>query len=313
MGTTDAHLRLNSRCQPGNATFTLQNTTPFTVRRSDAAGNILETKTFTPLPAVSQFHDSLGYYPGLWYRPANDGLYFWDAAASLVVPAKGNYTTKITWGDKTPATDLYGIDLGDTILGSGNPGDDGVQYGLHMAVLDKAKDGSWGKIKVWNSMYQLDEASVTQVSVSGSPSPFHPGELVNVNLNAVNNGGKVSSFVYVPLSPNVEYVDGSATNGAYAVTGAMAAALVKEHGATALAVPEGVDVDTVIGVAYDGSISTGETMVFSFQARVARAVGETVMHQAYIFAFGDLFKAPESAEVDIVAWPHSIFLPLVWR
>ena len=52
----------------------------------------LETKTFEPLPAVSQFHDSLGYYPGLWYRPATNGLYFWDAEASAVVPAKDNYT-----------------------------------------------------------------------------------------------------------------------------------------------------------------------------------------------------------------------------
>ena len=37
MGTTDAHLRLNSRCQPGNATFTLQKTTPLhraSVKRS---------------------------------------------------------------------------------------------------------------------------------------------------------------------------------------------------------------------------------------------------------------------------------------
>ena len=50
MGTSEAHLRLNSRCQPGNATFTLQDTTPFTVRRSDAAGNILETKTFASAP-----------------------------------------------------------------------------------------------------------------------------------------------------------------------------------------------------------------------------------------------------------------------
>jgi len=58
---------------------------------------------------VSQFHDSLGYYPGLRFRPANKGLYFWDAPASLVVPAEGNYTTRITWGDKTPATDLYGL------------------------------------------------------------------------------------------------------------------------------------------------------------------------------------------------------------
>ena len=68
MGTTGVHLRLNSRAQPGNATFTLQNTTPFTARRADAAGDILETKTFTPLPPVSQFHDSLGYYPGLRYH-----------------------------------------------------------------------------------------------------------------------------------------------------------------------------------------------------------------------------------------------------
>jgi hypothetical protein len=180
-------------------------------------------------------------------------------------------------------------------------------------VVDKATDGSWGEIKVWNSAYQLDEATVTQASVSGSPSPFYPGELVNVDLNAVNNGGKVSSFVYVPLNPNVAYVDGSATNGAYPVTGAMAAALIKEHGATALAVPEGVDADAVIGVAYDGPISTGETTVFGFQVRVTGAVGGTVMHQAYIFALGDLLKAPESAEVDIVAWPHSTFLPIIRR
>jgi immune inhibitor A len=152
MGTTDVHLRLNSRCQPGNATFTLQDTTPYTVRRSNAAGTILETKTFTPLPAVSHFNDSLGYYPGLRYRFADGGLYFWDAAASLVVPAKGNYTTRITWADKTPATYLYGWNpYNDTILGSGNPGDNGVQYGVNLEVINKADDGTWGMIKVWNS------------------------------------------------------------------------------------------------------------------------------------------------------------------
>ena len=154
MGATDAHLRLNSRCQPGNATFTLQGTTPFTARlaNSTAVGTIVETKTFASLPAVSQFNDALGYYPGLRFRPANNGLYFWDAVASLVVPAKDSYTTRITWGDKTPATDLYGIDLGDTILGSGNPGDAGVQYGLHIAVRDMPENGTWGIIQVWNSL-----------------------------------------------------------------------------------------------------------------------------------------------------------------
>jgi immune inhibitor A len=157
MGTTEAHLRLNSRCQPGNSAFTLQGTTPFTARRSDAAGTILETKTFASLPGVWEFNDALGYYPGLRFRPANSGLYFWDVQSSAVIPAKGNYTTRITWGDKTPATDLYGTDLGDTILGSGNPGDAGVQYGLHLTILSKAKDGTWGIIQVWNSFTTPDK------------------------------------------------------------------------------------------------------------------------------------------------------------
>ena len=74
--STGANLRMSSRCQPGNAPFTLQPTTPFTIRLgydpNDPTGawvdTPLETKTFGPLPAVSQFHDSLGYYPGFWYR-----------------------------------------------------------------------------------------------------------------------------------------------------------------------------------------------------------------------------------------------------
>lgn len=180
MGTSDAHLRLNARCQPGNAAFTLQKTTPFTVRRADATGNILETKKFAPLPAVSQFHDSLGYYPGLRYREANDGLYFWDAAASLAVPAKGSYTTRITWGDKTPATDLYGIDLGDTVLGAGNPGDEGLQYGLHMAVVDKARKGDWGLIKVWNSPKLVELTTMTH------PPSVKPGQSIGYMLKVVN-------------------------------------------------------------------------------------------------------------------------------
>ena len=203
MGETDAHLRLNSRCQPGNATFTLQDTTPYTVRRSDPAGTILETKTFTPLPAVSQFHDSLGYYPGLRYRPANDGLYFWDAPASLVVPAKDNYTTKITNGDKTPATDLYGLDLGDTFLGTGNPGDEGVQYGLHIAVTGQAGNGTWGRIAVWNS------PAVTSLTKTVDRSTATPGSTLKYTLKVSNLTLTSQSFVVDdPIPANTTYLGG---------------------------------------------------------------------------------------------------------
>jgi len=204
MGTSEAHLRLNSRCQPGNSTFTLQDTTPYTVRRSNAAGDILETKTFTPLPGVSQFHDSLGYYPGLRFRPANNGLYFWDAVASLVVPAKGDYTTKITDVDKNPLYDLYGVNpYGDTVLGSGNPGDNAVQYGLHLAVVDKAKDGTWGKIAVWNS------PALLKANVKVNKAQARPGQMLTYMVTLRNTTPASQSFALdAPIPANTAFVHG---------------------------------------------------------------------------------------------------------
>jgi uncharacterized repeat protein (TIGR01451 family) len=179
------------------------------VRRADAAGNILETKTFTPLPGVSQFHDSLGYYPALRFRPANNGLYFWDAPASLVVPATGPYTTRITWGDKTPATDLYGIDLGDTILGSGDPRDDKVQYGLNIAVLDKAKNGSWGEIAVWNA------TSLVNLEMKVNMAKAFPGQGLMYQLKVRNISPATQSFkVSDPIPANTTYWRGAYYNAA---------------------------------------------------------------------------------------------------
>ena len=209
MGTSEAHLRLNSRCQPGNATFTVAEDHAVHRAPCDAAGNILETKTFAPLPAVSQFHDSLGYYPGLRFRPATNGLYFWDAPASLVVPAKDSYTTKITWGDKTPATDLYGIDMGDTILGSGDPRDDGVQYGINIAVLDKAKDGSWGKIAVWNATSLADLAMMVNLAKA------KPGQVLTYQLKVRNLSPAPQPFTVVdPVPANTTFLNGAGYNSA---------------------------------------------------------------------------------------------------
>jgi immune inhibitor A len=209
MGTSGVHLRLNSRCQPGNATFTLQKTTPYTVRRADAAGTVLETKTFTPLPAVSQFHDSLGYYPGLRYHfdpvPAKEGLYFWDAPASLVVPAKDNYTTGITWDDKSPATDLYGTNLGDTILGTGNPGDTNppAQYGLHLAVLAQPKDGEWGLIQVWNT------PALLKLDMKVDKAQARAGQLLTYIVTLRNTTPAFQSFVLdAPIPANTTFVHG---------------------------------------------------------------------------------------------------------
>jgi immune inhibitor A len=191
--TTGAYRRIGARSQPSNAAFTLQETTPFTLRRVDsiATGNVLETKTFAPQAPVSQFHDSLGYYPGFYWTPLDPAfVYWWNIEASAVIPATGDYSTKITYLDQTPLYDFYGDGLG-----SGNPGDDGVQYGLHMAVVSKANNGSWGLIKVWNSPTLLDLTNTVSTSVA------RPGQVLAYTIKIVNTSPVHQSFTLTDLLP----------------------------------------------------------------------------------------------------------------
>jgi hypothetical protein len=161
---------VSGRVQAADAAFTIGETTPFTLRlgydpaTGEYVDDPLEIKTFGPRPGARQFHDSVGYYPGLWCCDPEGYLVFWDFDTSAVVPATSDYTTKITWPDNSPAYDLYGTDLDITVLGSGNPGDDEVQYGLHLGVARQAEDGSWAHIVVWNAPALLElEMYVDQV------------------------------------------------------------------------------------------------------------------------------------------------------
>lgn len=201
-------LKISSRCQPSNAAFTLQKTTPFTLRLGydpyDGAwlDDPLEVKTFKAQPAVSQFHDSLGYYPGIFYNWMN-GAYFWQAEASTVVPAAGPYTTRITWPNQQPATYLYGWDWGDTIMGSGDPRDSGVQYGVNIAVLSKATNGTWGKIAVWNAR------SLGKVTLKAYPTSVKRGGLVKYTLTITNRGPAPQRFkVTAPIPANTTFAAG---------------------------------------------------------------------------------------------------------
>ena len=118
-----------------------------------------------------------------------------------MVPAKGNYSTRITNADKTPATDLYGADLGFTVLGSGNPRDDNVQYGVNIAVLDKAKDGSWGKIAVWNA------TSLVSLEKRVNLAKARPGQKLMYQLKVRNMSPAPQPFkVSDPIPANTTYV-----------------------------------------------------------------------------------------------------------
>jgi immune inhibitor A len=50
--------------------------------------------------------------------------------------------------DGTPATDAYGLDLGFTVLGTGNPADAGVGYGTVITVKKSMQNDTAALITV---------------------------------------------------------------------------------------------------------------------------------------------------------------------
>ncbi|GAA4491755.1 immune inhibitor A domain-containing protein [Microbacterium panaciterrae] len=138
---------LPGRAQSSNAAFGLQATYPFTECIADAAF----TEYCTDIPAlapVSTFTDDQGWVAGLEVR--NGQLYNRLRDASTVVPSVGDapYSTRVVNPDGTPATDLYGLDLGFTILGTGNPADAGVGYGTVITVKKSMQDNTAALISV---------------------------------------------------------------------------------------------------------------------------------------------------------------------
>ncbi|MEU7984374.1 immune inhibitor A domain-containing protein [Streptosporangium canum] len=135
----DGELRdnLQGRVQTGNAAFSFGKTYPFT-ECVEAAGEPF-SEYCTKIGAqrgVPEFTDAKTWYPGMEIR--NGALGYRDFDASVVVPSKGDqpYSTRVVNVDGTPATELYGTDLGGGhVLGTGNPGDEGKALGVKFQLL----------------------------------------------------------------------------------------------------------------------------------------------------------------------------------
>ncbi|MDG4778683.1 immune inhibitor A [Micromonospora sp. WMMD961] len=142
---------LPSRPQSSNAAFSLQRTYPFTecLEAADEPYSAYCTK-FKGLPPVKSFTDAKGWYPGIEMR--DGAAYARDNDASVVLPSRGNapYTTRVTNPDGSPAPEFYGVTLGGgaIVLGTGNPGDQDVNYGVSLTIKKAAKDNSSATIFV---------------------------------------------------------------------------------------------------------------------------------------------------------------------
>lgn len=145
---------LPSRAQSSDAAFGLQKTYDFRECYVDEAYTEFCTKVKSQKPART-FTDDQGWVPGFEYRPdlleaTGSDLFYRYVDGSVVVPSLGNapYSTRIVNADGSPATDLYGTDLGFTTLGTGNPADAGVGYGTVIEVKKADRRNTTAQIKI---------------------------------------------------------------------------------------------------------------------------------------------------------------------
>jgi immune inhibitor A len=149
---------LPSRPQSSNAAFSLNPTYPFR-----ECFELLPAEPFSSYctnfgaqPGLSTFTDAQTWYPGIEVRPpltpgGNPRFFFRDVDASTVLPSVGNqvYSTRVVDEAGVLLPEWYGADLGiGSPLGPGNPGDDGVNFGVKIQILKAAKDNTYAQIRV---------------------------------------------------------------------------------------------------------------------------------------------------------------------
>jgi immune inhibitor A len=146
---------LPSRPQSSNAAFTFDTTNKFT-ECFEAPGEPFSRycTAFKKQQGVTSFSDAQGWYPGIEFRPdldPEDPLFFRDADASVVLPSEGNapYSVRIVNRKGKVLPNLFGIDFGGGVFsGTGNPGDDDVNFGVGFELLQSHAQNQWVEVQV---------------------------------------------------------------------------------------------------------------------------------------------------------------------
>ena len=92
-------------------------------------------------------------------------------------------------------------------MGSGNPGDSLVQYGLHLAVAKQSGDGKWGEITVWNA------PTVAGLNVAVDKTEALPKGILKYALTVTNNSPVKQAFTVTnPIPANTTFKSGAGYN-----------------------------------------------------------------------------------------------------
>jgi immune inhibitor A len=191
----------------------------------------LETKTWPSMPPVMTFHDSYGYYPGFYYPGTGSTVYLHDSDSSAAIPAKESYTTRITDPDGNLLEYLYGVAIGPAGLGSGNPGDDHVQYGLHVEVVDSSDE--MGTIHIWNNLFEVEASVETDITIL----PDSTGT-ISMTIDENIGGALAEPYIVIELPDELGYIDDTNFGGLVPLDGSFESA----EQIVEIAANEGLDV-----------------------------------------------------------------------
>lgn len=256
---------------------------------------VYEETQFLGRLAIGEFHDSVGYYPGAQYVSRGPAYppataYRWVTAewdSSAVVPAKEFYgirapgykaNEQFRWACTPYLEGPYAGYLGCYWLGAnaglgynggtGNPGDIGAQYGWHVQILSQTD--STATVKIWNAM-----RDVNAVVRPDRPSVRTNGTITYRFWLNQNLGSALSLFACAPLdTAKVEYVAGSATDGAFPLSSSCpAAAAALAEGKVTIDQLAPIAEEPVLAIGWFKNVGTWQNARFTFQVKVKATSG----------------------------------------
>ena len=159
-----------------------------------------------------------------------------------------------------------------------NAPDDGLGLDAVSGYGFNLPDGATGQFHL--DQVRLEEtielpAWMGSIVQSSDSDPVIFDSTIAVDVEVSNYSGATSDvFLIVPIDDKVSYVAGSATGGAFPLTGAQMAAMGLSLGAQSL-----TDHHTnVVAVAYSGQIDNGQSVSFGFETRVTATTAGSVQH-----------------------------------
>jgi immune inhibitor A len=286
-----------------DAGLTLQPSKAFTIPRYWANPS-LPPQNYPAKDPVSTFKDVQGYYGGFFVGfPCPPGYAcFVERDGSVVIPARGLYSTRVTNFYFNPLYPLYGIPWPPSWLGSGNPGDDNVQFGVNIRLLDTNNRQPYrSAARLLFDNYSVD--FVSQVSSQVLPG----GLFVTFQTEVRNVGTETAENIIYALYPDSDLQLVSIN-----ISGAPGVTASRLDAASAPPSPRVASPNAVIVLGID-EIPSGETATVTVVCKLPAPLSDDPFYLATDLLTNDGRTERGPWWLDVAGQIHFTRVPLVMR